>query len=191
MTLQLIFGSSFVRRLQNYVNSDIHCPGTTHFKGISGLRTDRLPTNLLSNCTALNPDVVFIHVGGNDITVESTPREIFCRLMNIVEVFYKAGCKRVVVGEILERGDVSKSPGLTVSNYKRQKRKLNTLLQKRLGDDFIQFRDMQYPRDFCGDGVHLSTEPKNTSSKSTGMRKYLLRIQRVLISAANACTKEV
>ena len=94
---QLILGSDFVRRLEDHIQCDMHLPGTTYFCGIDGLRTDKLPSDLLDTCTALNPDVVFIHVGENDITVDSSPREIFPRLLSMVEVFYNAGCNLAVI----------------------------------------------------------------------------------------------
>ena len=59
------------------------------------------------------PHVVFWCLGANSITKDSSPGEHVKAVLDYVEELTKSGVKKVYVCEISERGDFSKSEGLT------------------------------------------------------------------------------
>lgn len=119
------------------------------------------------------PDVVFLHIGGNDIKKKSSCRTITKNIQNIVTEIYKSGAKTVFVGEIFDRDNFSKAPGLTRDSYVLQKNSINRSLYRQYGDKFIKFKDISFPEDFYDDFVHLS---------DSGLKKYFFRIRRLLLS---------
>ena len=74
-----------------------------------GQREDTDARAMYNSMLELRPDVAFINVSGNDITSQTTPREIFDRVVLIVND-QAAGTSTIFVAEIMKRGDFSKSP---------------------------------------------------------------------------------
>ncbi|OWF49394.1 hypothetical protein KP79_PYT01078 [Mizuhopecten yessoensis] len=180
MKSTVLFGSSYVERLRRSCNGDLGTPGTTIVCGRGGLRTDRMHQPTLQKALEAGADVAFIHVGGNDIEADSRPRAIFNRIVSLVETMHGSGITRVWVAEILTRG-LFRAPGLTKDVFEKQRLKISTLLFKKYGSDFVQFRDMRYPVDYLPDLVHLQT--RETSSTNTVMKKYASRIRRCIWSS--------
>ncbi|OWF36980.1 hypothetical protein KP79_PYT02494 [Mizuhopecten yessoensis] len=111
---------------------------------------------------------------------ESKPRDIFNRIVSLVETLRDSGTTRVLVAEILPRGSF-KAPGLNKTVFDRQRNKINALLRKKYDKDFVRFPDIKYPTDYLPDLVHLDT--RETTTKNTGMKKYASRIRRCLHSS--------
>ena len=129
-------------------------------------------------------DIVFLSIGGNDISPISKPEEIYHDIKSLIENLKEAGVCRVFISEILPRADFSKSvpSGLTKSKFERDRKTINRLLCETYGTDVIKFHDIRLPRDYHDDIVHLS-EPTATN-KNCGLRKYFfLQIRLAFCSA--------
>ena len=96
MTSFALFGSSYISRLMRHCDGDLQISGiNTQFFGRGGLRTDRMDEELLRRAVDTRADYVFLHIGGNDISPSSKPRDIFERIVELVNTF-KAGGTQVV-----------------------------------------------------------------------------------------------
>ena len=186
-----LYGDSYVANLRNHCNSNLRVPATVYWFGKGGLRTDfkkrdgKIDTDaqaMYSRMIDLRPNVAFINVSGNDITTDVKPRDIFNRVVRIVDDLQAAGTTTVFIAEIITRGDFSKSPdpNLDKPTFDKIRQKVNTLLAKCYKDNFIRFPDIKYPKDYSSDGVHVSTHSESTNN--TGMKKYESRIRSVLCS---------
>ena len=194
-TLVALYGDSYVKRLRGCCNNDLRVPGTVYWYDKSGLRADlkkrdgqREDTDaraMYNSMLELRPDVAFINVSGNDITSQTTPREIFDRVVSIVNDLQAAGTSTIFVAEIMTRGDFSKSPDqhLDKATFDRKRQKINSLLAQRFKENLIRFSDVRYPDDYDKDQVHLLKNSASTAN--TGMKKYESRIRRILCSLKN------
>lgn len=151
-----LYGDSYVYRLKNYCNTDLRVPANVSWFDKSGLRSDFINRNgeidseATTNFAKLKeekPDVVFINVGGNDLTTKSNPREIYDRILSLVDELKQAGVKVVYVAGIMARGDFSKSPDpdMNQQSFDLQRRKINTLLAKELRDRFVKLAVVKFP----------------------------------------------
>lgn len=181
-----IFGDSFIQRLRKFCKGSLKVPGNVYWYGKGGLRTDRMDEHLLNRMIQRAPDVAFICVGGNDISANSTPRQIFQRILDIVSSLSEQGTRCILIAQVLQRGNFSKSPGLTKRSFELQRHKLNWLLAKEFKKNFIKFPDVNFPNDFLPDLVHLSDCPAR--HQNCGMKKYMCRVQRVLIANTEKLT---
>ncbi|XP_021350938.1 uncharacterized protein LOC110448818 [Mizuhopecten yessoensis] len=158
MPTLILYGSSYIERLRRHCDGDLCISGVnTVFFGRGGLRTDRMDQRFVRQAIATGAEFAFLHVGGNDISPTSTPREIFERIVELVFTFNNAGMKKVWVAEIITRGNFSKVPGLTKEAYECQRIRINQLLL-----------------------VHLQTSELITVN--TGIKKYMSRIRRIIAS---------
>ena len=80
-----IYGNSYVSRLQDFCGGDLRVPASIYWFGKGGLRTDFLnkkgivdkhAKSMYEQMKSLQPDVVIINVGGNNLSTTTTPREI-------------------------------------------------------------------------------------------------------------------
>ena len=176
----IVFGDSYVSRLEKYCDGNLRVPGTINFLGKGGLRACKL-SNVPQYIDLLRSksDVVFVHLGGNDISPTSNPHEIFDAIRRqIVTDLHGNGVRCIYVGQILPRSDFSKCPGLTKSCFERQRNRINYLLGNEYKDFFLKFKDIRCPRDYLPDGVHLKTD--DVVKNRIGMKKYAERIRLVL-----------
>ena len=144
------------------------------------MRADNVNQSILGDLLDFNPDTVFLCLGGNDITVDSCPRQIF---NNIVDIVNTRGAKTVYISEILTRGLFLKYPGLTKKTFDRKRKLINKHLQKKYGHLFVTFPDIHFPKHYDDDRVHLyGRSPGQTSTHTSvhGMKKFMCRIARVL-----------
>lgn len=190
-----MYGDSYVKRLKDYCDGDLRVPGTVYWFAKGGLRSDfkdryglHVDTDGKSNFERLKkvkPDVVFLNVGGNDLTSTTTPRQIYERVVRLVDELKRAGITDVYVAEILTRGDFSKSPdsAMNKTSFDLQRKKINTLLVKEYKEKLIRFPDIRYPADYTADLVHLM--PRSSSTPNSGLNKYETRIRRILCSLKN------
>lgn len=172
-----LFGSSYISRLERFCNGDLQVPMSCHFFGAGGMKVTSISVPKYTQLLQLNPDYVFIQLGGNDISSTTIPREIFEKIIGCVDHLYLNGVKRVYVGEILRRGAFRDSH-LTTAQFNRIRRTINKLLKKKLGSDFIMFPDIHFPMDYSPDQVHLSCG----NSRKSGMVKYFHRLRKIIVS---------
>ena len=93
----------------------------------------------------------------------------------------KSGVKKVYVSKIWERGDFSKSEGLTKEVFEDKRKWVNRRLQQKLKGDFVTFKMIKYPTDYDVDLVHFRERGGNK-----GMRKYFFAVLGILLSYRNA-----
>ena len=167
-----VFGSSFVTRLNTFCSGDLAIPGECNFFWTRWYDSFKCVWEIAK--WSETPDVVFLHIGGNDIRVNSSCKAVCENIKFIVDELYRAGNKVVFVAEICERGNFTKAPGLTYDIFKKQKNTVNRSLQKLFGDKFVKFKDISFPNDYDKDLVHFS---------DSGMKKYFYRIRRTFLSS--------
>lgn len=168
-----IFGSSYVTRLNSWCRGYFKVPAIVRFFGKGGMRADRIPSVIFSELLSFRPDVVFLQLGGNDISDNCVPNEILKNITNCVNELRNSGVQRVFVGEILQRGDFRKAPGLDIIRFDRIRKVINKKLQKLFKDEFIVFPKLKYPRDYLDDKVHLNDK---------GLTTYHLKLRRLFSS---------
>ena len=174
-----LFGVSYITKLQYYCNDNLAVPGHVYFYGKGGLRTDRMVMSLWKRCLRRGPDVCFINVGGNDITMTSDPEDIYKRIVKLVDQLYRRRRVQMVYGaEIQTRG--SFRGGLTKEEFDRQRISINDLLRERYDRWFVEFKDVIFPKDYDDDLVHM--DMKERLRRNSGMRKFQNRVCRILCS---------
>ena len=136
------------------------------------MKAENVSDSLLVKLRLYAPDVVFIHIGANDISKDSSCKTICENIQSLVGVIYKAGAKVVFVAEICQRGNFTKASGLTFQTYSKNKNSINRTLQKLFGDNFVKFKDISFPGDFDKDLVHFSP---------SGMKTHFFRIRRIFL----------
>ena len=123
-----IFGDSYVRRPEDYCKGDLGMPGEVHWLGRGGIRTDIKNQALYRRLLELRPDAAIIHLGGNDITITSTPRDIFSRLTGFKQSVYRAFTSgRFCLGVIFPE---ARTPILMEKYSKTNGRKSTSCLRK-------------------------------------------------------------
>ncbi|KAK3107288.1 hypothetical protein FSP39_011166 [Pinctada imbricata] len=128
-----LFGSSYIRRLDEFCGGDLGIPHTVKFFGKGGMTAGHPHFFLKSQVLHFQPDIVFICLGGNDISATSSPCEIVRNIKTLVNELISTGVRRVLVSEVLERGDFTKAPGLTKDSFDKQRKKINQMLKSKLG----------------------------------------------------------
>ena len=109
-----LFGDSYIKRLQNFCDGDLHVPGSTRFVHRGGLRCDGIDEMMEKKLTAAaeKTDIVFLSIGGNDISPISKPEKIYDDIKSLIEKLKEAGVRRVFISEILPRADFKKKCSL-------------------------------------------------------------------------------
>jgi lysophospholipase L1-like esterase len=113
-----VFGSSFVARLNTFCTGDMKIPVECNFFGLGGMKAENVSDSLLVKLRLYAPDVVFIHIGANDISKDSSCKTICENIQSLVDEIYKAVAKVVFIGEIC---NFTKAPGLTFQTYNKNK----------------------------------------------------------------------
>ena len=163
-----VFGSSFVSRLGRSSEADCRIK----YFGVGGMTAEEPNKACLESLLRYAPDRVLIHLGGNDISIHKTPREMADDILRLVSHLEDKGVGTVLVGQILTRGGTfKKSPGMTGDMFQRKKNRVNTILRGKLGKRFILLR-MKFPQDFAADEVHIS---------EGNLWKYGAQIRRALL----------
>ena len=185
----VLYGDSYVSRLKNFCAAELRVPANVCWFERSGVRSDFLDKKGKFDMAAkanydrmktLRPDVAFLNVGGNDLTTTSNPREVYGRILCLVDELKQAGVQLIYVAEILTRGDFKKCPDPKMNkvSFDLQRKKINTLLAKELKERFVKFSDIRYPADYDADLVHLLDFSSDTNN--TGLKKYESRLRRIL-----------
>lgn len=129
--------------------------GTCRFFGQSGMSTTRKFYDKLQSMLQYQPDVVFMILGGNDVSCNSSVDSIVGRLKTIVDKLYSSGIRRVFVGTIIERGSFWHSTGLTKEMFDKIRRGINRKLRRILGPDLIDVvKKLKFPKHYDEHLVH-------------------------------------
>ena len=87
-----VFGSNFVARLNTFCTGDMKIPGECNLFGLGGMKAENVSVSLLVKLRLYAPYVVFIHIGANDISKDSSCKTI-CSNIQFVGEIYKAVLK--------------------------------------------------------------------------------------------------
>ena len=127
-----LFGDSYIKRLHKFSQGNLHVPGSSTFVYQGGLKFSRIDAvdTLKKRMKAARLRIVFLSIGGNDISPISDLDIIYENICSLVKEFEDVGVRRVYISEILPRADFSKSdpPGLTKAKFDRDRKKFNKML---------------------------------------------------------------
>lgn len=121
------------------------------------MKTDNIPTEFFfTSIKRIQPDCVFVRLGGNDITGDSYPKDIATRLLCMYDDLLKSGVKYVFVGEIIPRRHSQRHcPGLTHAEFETQRNRVNCYLKKKIGQRLVRFKHITFSKDYDNDEIHL------------------------------------
>lgn len=142
MAKHVLLGSSYVSRLERAFANNLKITGHVFFMGKGGMKTDNIPTEFFTSIKRIQPDCVFVRLGGNDITSDSYPKDIATRLLHVClyDDLLKSGVKYVFVGEIIPRRHSQRHcPGLTHAEFDTQRNRVNCYLKKKIGQRLVRF----------------------------------------------------
>ena len=91
MVKSAVFGGSFVARLNSFCTGDMNIPGECNFVGLDGMKAENVSDSLLVKLRLYAPDVVFIHIGANDISKDSSCKTICENNINISDLSHEKG----------------------------------------------------------------------------------------------------
>lgn len=177
MSKTALLRDSYVKRLGRFCDGFLGISGECRFYGVGGMRADSVIQRVLCELMDFHPETVFVCLGGNDISVNSSPRQTFEDIVNVVSILSENGHKNVYISEIITRGQFSKPPGLTKEIFDKKGKVINKQLRKKYGRFFVTFSDIHFPEHYDADKVHLNTKG---TGKVPGMKKFQCRFSRVL-----------
>ena len=169
----LIYGHSFVRRLNtflihkrgNYHNMGLTYEiGDTHWYGLGGLTIEKALNYHLNIIHVLQPQVIFIELGSNDLChTQETPWSCYLRMVNLVNFLINIGIPEIYIGQVVPRQGVGIP--LSVRNYNDKVMQFNQLLNHTygLGGNNGSARYWRHRGLWCSscgtisrDGIHLN-----------------------------------
>ncbi|XP_052778757.1 uncharacterized protein LOC128216226 [Mya arenaria] len=160
-----IVGDSWVSHLERHVKlgqPDGKLYGNeTIWLGVPGLTCAKVTGRLLTEATRRKPDVVILHIGGNDLSSLHLPTVVVANILAIRQQLLQHGAKRVMVTEIPPRRLTFKRDQTRFTTDEKMCHqeavvKANTTLREQLGLDFIRItKKIRFPRHYGRDGVHL------------------------------------
>ena len=102
-----------------------------------GMSLKDVPTHpMFGAMLELRPTEVFLHIGGNNISYYKNPQDLVDQMEDIV---YTIPAARVLVGEILLRGNVKSWVGLSVTEFNDFREIMNNCLFERFGRHCVPF----------------------------------------------------
>ena len=110
----LIMGHSFIRRLRDfiaknptdyYLNLGLNDRVSVHWHGVGGRTVKKLTTFDLNIVRQVQPDIVFLQIGTNDLTVKGmTPLTVGSAIEDLVRLLHDSyGVQLVYVGQTIKR----------------------------------------------------------------------------------------
>ena len=173
-----VFGDSYVRRQGAFTRERL--PYNVRFFGKGGMELLRIPTEEWNRLLNYKPDVVLLHLGGNDVRdppvdpkkprgeniyvgANNQARVLFDAMNRRIKELTRLGIK-VMVGQVLDRADWALR-GVGKETFDLVRKGLNRRLRDLLGHNFIFFRVHLWDRSgkkivnyhySQKDGVHLS-----------------------------------
>lgn len=174
-----LLGDSYIGRLGRFCGGFLGVPGECRFYCVGGMRADSVDQRVLRALMEFQPETVFVCLGGNDISMNSSPRQTFDDITKVVNILTNNGAKNVYIGEIMTRGQFSRSPGLTKEIFDKKRKLINKHLKKKYGRFFVTFSDIHFPDHYDEDKVHLNTA-RTVRDSVPGMKKFQCRLLHVL-----------
>ena len=177
-----LFGDSYIKRLSSYCKGFLGIPGDCRFYGVGGMRADSPNNEPLRQLIRFQPDTVCICLGGNDISVDSSPKKTYEDIVGVVDCLRNSGIEMVYICEILTRGQFRKSPGLNKKTFDKKRKLINKKLRKTYKEFFVTFSDIHYPDHYDTDGVHINStiSIRDGRPAASGMKKFQCRLARIL-----------
>ncbi|KAK7492351.1 hypothetical protein BaRGS_00016448 [Batillaria attramentaria] len=147
------------------------------FRGVSGLTVPRLKREELQTVDRFRPDVVFLQIGGNDISPETDPELLAFEIIALASLLQgRYGVRRVFIGQIMPRFEangsarrlhwIARRPVHYVTQYRACAEATNSVLEKETARydgitfwrhaKFTMAQDNNCRRRFRSDGVHHS-----------------------------------
>ena len=166
MTKFATFRDSYVTHLQKFTGgrSDV---SNCRFLGVSGMSTRRKLQDKFDEMKHYRPDVVFMNLGGNDITESTDIHNLVKRLKNIVKELYENGTTKVFVATVIERGSFPEWTGLATPIFNKIRHALNKKLRTELGTELIDVgKKMKYHRHYNNDLVHPGYQQEACTSST-------------------------
>lgn len=137
-----------------------------------GMRADNVNQRVLVELMDFHPEIIFVGLGGNDISVNSSPRQTSEDIVKKATVFSDNGAKNVYISEIMTKGQFSKTPGLKKEIF--EKKSNQQTLEKEIRTILC---DIHFPEHYDENKVHLNAK---RTVKVPGMKKFQCRLSRVL-----------
>lgn len=103
----VVLGSSYVEWLRRFMFEDLKVFGEVRQFGVLGLCCDLLIEEMWRCILIYKLDCLFFYVGGNDIIIIISLKDVVRKIMDIYCNFKDFGVKSVFVVEVLIRGDFS------------------------------------------------------------------------------------
>ena len=163
MTKFATFGDSYVTHLEKFTGgrSDV---SNCRFFGVSGMSTRRKFQDKFDEMKHHRPDVVFMNLGGNDITESTDIQNLVKRLKNIVKELYENGSTKAIVATVIERGSFPEWTGLATPIFNKIRHKK---LRTELGTKLIAVgKKMKYPRHYNNDLWHPGYQQEACTSST-------------------------
>ncbi|CAG2203433.1 unnamed protein product [Mytilus edulis] len=156
MSKALVLGHSLVRDLDLWTretSSDFLSNCETHVYGIGGRTTALISKHDICIVRWIQPSIVFLQVGGNDISIGKTAKEIVDNQMKLAREILRIGTKRVIIGSVIGR---MAPRGMTTSQYKNKRKKVNKLLKSQESAKIKVWDHKNFHQCHFRDGVHLT-----------------------------------
>lgn len=156
LTRVAVFGHSYVRELEfelRPVQRDDQCFSVRKFY-VSGGTVDRLgESEELKRLVLFRPHVTYLIVGGNDVRLNVSPRELATSIQTLAQ-----GIERDTGGKVRIVGLESRTNprGMTAEEYNKIKNSVNRIMKRSLGWTRTRYTSMNMSKDELRDGVHLN-----------------------------------
>lgn len=170
-----VFGSSYVVRVGKCWQHDF---GGVIFFGQGGMTAGSLFTSpryrrCLDELVAFRPNIVYVCLGGNDISSRSSPGKIVYDILKIYNFLSSCGVRTILIQSIVPRGSFRGE--LTGHIFDKQRRSVNTRLKTILKESFLEF-GISFPNNYLSDLVHFNAD---------GLRKHSYFIRRSIDRVVN------
>ncbi|XP_078315393.1 uncharacterized protein LOC144619896 [Crassostrea virginica] len=160
----LVLGHSFIKRLSNWMRANsIVMPRDNlelHLHGVGGRTVPQVFHLDLLMVERINPDVILLQLGGNDISDSTSASDVLVKLERLITVLReKHPISTIIVASIFCR----RLPrGISERSYDRKKKRVNKFLLKKFGASeqgkkVFFFTHKFFKKEyFDNDGVHLN-----------------------------------
>ena len=151
----MVVGDSHIKRIKRNLFNNSFENARSYLKSFSGAKTEDMKHYIIPSLNEQNPDVIVIHVGGNDINHRNkesiNEKELAKNIINVAMICRNSGVPDILISEILPK----KSIALTAI-IRRVNDEIKELC-KEYNFNFIS--NERITRDFlCHDGVHLTDD---------------------------------
>ena len=187
MSKVLVCGSSYIRRLQDYVReSHFHCRGKpVHWIGRPGAKIQTIWQELRRR-PVLTYSVVVIMVGSNDLcNFSRRPADVTNDLLALSENLLSRGVTKVVICQLLHRRSRSHFQGLRdVKEYNDRVDDTNNLLAEKCKGNvsfWTHEHGVRGRQHQCRDGIHLNAK---------GLKSFRYSIMNAMLKAEKSISRQ-